>query len=51
MPPQRNTQFIYTEGSLQLVITALNLFKISIQKHAIAVYNVFKLILSHRHAK
>jgi len=50
MPLQCNTQFIYTEGSLYLAITALNLFKISIQKHAAAVYNIFKLMLSHQRA-
>jgi len=47
MPLQRNTQFLYTEGSLQLTITILSIFKISTQKHAIAVYNVLRLILSH----
>ena len=47
MPPQRNIQFVYTKGSLQLAITALNLFKISTQKHAAAVYNIPKLTLSY----
>jgi len=51
MPPQRNTQFIYTEGSLQLAITALSLFKINIQKHVIAVYNVPELILFRQRAR
>jgi len=50
MPPQCNTQFVYTEGSLQLAITALSLFKISTQKHAAAVYNVPESMLSHRRA-
>ena len=47
MPPQHNTQFVYTEGLLLLAITALSLSEISTQKHAAVVYNVPELTLSH----